>query len=765
MHVPPLVQDLALMLLVAGVITIIFKKFNLPLVLGYIVTGFLVGPYFSFFPGITDMTSVETWSEIGIIILMFSLGLEFNLLKLFSVGKTAVISAVTEVVAMFALGILFGNLLGFTTMGSVFLGCMLSMSSTTIIIKAFEDLKLKEEKFTNLVFGTLIIEDIAGILMMVVFSTLAVSQGISGGEMTMSLLKMGFYLAMWLILGILIIPTFIKKAEKLMSDETLMIVSIGICFGMVLLSHYLGFSSALGAFLAGSLLAGTTLSERIERVTKPNKDLFGAIFFISVGTMVDPAQVGANIGTIIILTLVTIIGKALFSTIGVYISGLPLKTAMQCGFSLAQIGEFSFIIASLGISLGLIDSDIYPIIVTVSVITTFTTPFVIKYEGKVYNLLEKILPLKFMDRLNRSNPNSVEIEQSRENLWSQFLKTYLPRLVVQVIIIMGITMGATMVIWPFLMSFMNNNVASVITTVLVIGISAPFLKQTSVQRNKYYWALWFKNKATHFTLALLALVSIVLMMALIVFPMQTMLNLSVPVMTVATFLIVSVIIYSDSLVGLYQKIENLFFSNLGADTSKKKETMTKPLKKIKDKTLPITMPVAEFYYDRQSHLPGRRISDILEKAGSGVKVIGISRGGKNILMPNKKRRLIDGDDVFITGTKEQIDEFFVKTGWIPEVQEQTEKRYMDFDDFLTELNNERKGRNLVYRAFEVKENSVFCGMNVKDSRLSNKHHDMLLLLQRNNKLITQPDEDFELISGDKLWLLGVSDRGRKKIPA
>ena len=756
MHVPPLVQDLALMLLVAGVITIIFKKLNLPLVLGYIITGFLVGPFFDYFPGISDMTSIETWSEIGIIILMFALGLEFNLLKLLSVGKTAVITAVTELAAMFLLGIIFGNILEFTSMGSIFLGCMLSMSSTTIIIKAFEDLNLKNEEFTNSVFGTLIIEDIAGILMMVVFSTMAVSQGISGGEMTMSLLKMGFYLALWLLLGILIIPTFIKKAENLMSDETLMIVSIGLCFGMVLLSHHLGFSSALGAFLAGSLLAGTELSERIERVTKPNKDLFGAIFFISVGTMVDPAQVVSNLGTIAVLTLVTIIGKALFSTLGVYLSGQSLKTSMQCGFSLAQIGEFSFIIASLGISLGLIDTGIYPIIVTVSVITTFTTPFIIKSEGKMYEWLSKIIPPATFDKLSRKDKVSQGDTQKEKSIWSRFIKSYLGKIVVQIIIIEGITLGGIYFLWPALMSVINNTAASIITTILVILLSSPFLKQTAVVRNRYFIALWFKDKKTHFVLIILALISAALMIAMIIFPIYMMMDLNLGMLIVVTVIIVLSIVYSDNLVGLYQRIENLFITNLGADAPVNTQVMERPLRKMSDKSMPVDMFVGCFFYEKLSPFPGKRISEIVNMGNENVKVLCISRAGKNISLPNKKRRLIDGDAVYVTGTANQLNEFFTKVEIHPEIKKEENEEYMDIDQFMIEHNLERKGRDFTYKAFEVKEDSVFCGMKVHDSRLGNKYRDMLLMLQRGDKLVDEPKEDFRLEAGDKLWLLGMS---------
>lgn len=398
MHLPELISDLAVILLTGGIVTVIFKKLNQPLVLGYILAGFLIGPYMPFFFNVTDSASISTWSEIGIIILMFGLGLEFNLHKLVSVGGTAIITALTEVGGMLLFGYLVGQALGWGTMDSVFLGGMLSMSSTTIIIKAFDDLGVQKERFAQLVFGTLVIEDIAGIFMMIILSTISVGQGISGMALALKLGMLVLYLALWLILGIYLLPTLLNKASPLMSDETLLVVSLGLCFGMVLLADALGFSSALGAFLAGSLLAGTVHAERVEHLTQGVKDLFGAVFFISVGMMLDPAMVVKYIVPILVLTLVTIVGKLFFSSMGVLLSGQSLKNAVHCGCSLAQIGEFAFIIASLGLSLGVIADYIYPIIIAVSVITTLTTPFFIKHSDNIYAFVVKLLPEKLTQK-------------------------------------------------------------------------------------------------------------------------------------------------------------------------------------------------------------------------------------------------------------------------------------------------------------------------------------------------------------------------------
>jgi len=401
MHIPALITDLAVMMLTAGIITIVFKKIKQPLVLGYILAGFLLSPYFPWFADIVDTSAIETWSEIGIIFLMFHLGLEFNMHKLQEIGSTAIITCIVNVVGMLGLGVLAGSLLGFSGVDSIVLGAMLSMSSTMVIIKVFDE-KGISGGYTTGVFGTLVMQDIVGIFMMVILSTLAVSKNISGAEVVGQLLMMLLYLVIWLILGIYLLPTFLDKTIKYMNDEMLMVLSIGICFGMVLLANFLGFSSALGAFLSGSLLAGTMHVERIEHLTKGIKDLFGAVFFISVGMMVDPSMIVKYIVPIIVLVVVTIVGKVLFNALGMILSGKDLDTSVKSGFALAQIGEFAFIIANLGNSLGVVHGFLYPIAVAVSVITIFTTPICISLASPFTVWLEKALPEAWIKKLKEN---------------------------------------------------------------------------------------------------------------------------------------------------------------------------------------------------------------------------------------------------------------------------------------------------------------------------------------------------------------------------
>ena len=474
MHIPVLISDLAVMLITAGLITILFKKIKQPLVLGHILAGFLISSYFPFFPTVVDTDSITTWSEIGIIFLMFHLGLEFNLHKLARVGSTAIITAIVEVIGILAVGFLAGRLLGFGVMDSVFLGGMLSMSSTTIIIKAFDELQLRGKKFTELVFGTLVIEDIVGIFMMVILSTISVSKNVKGGQVAGSLSLMILYLIIWLILGIYFLPTFLNRTIKLMNDEMLLIVSLGVCFGMVILANALGFSSALGAFLSGSLLAGTVHVERIEHLTKDVKDLFGAVFFLSVGMLVNPQTLVDYAAPIIVITAVTIFGKLIFSSLGMLLSGQTLDNALKCGFSLAQIGEFAFIIASLGMSLGVTGDYLYPIVVSVSVITTFTTPFCIKTAPKFISVIEKHLPDNLVAKLNKYTSED-QAEKEKDNDWYLYIKKYFRRVVVFGGLMLAIAIFGIHVAEPALSGYMSKTAADTLTCVLIYVFMAPFV--------------------------------------------------------------------------------------------------------------------------------------------------------------------------------------------------------------------------------------------------------------------------------------------------
>ncbi len=479
-HLEPLISDLGLILMTAGIAVLIFKKLKQPLVLGYLIAGFLAGNHFDFFPSVKEMKSVEVWAEIGVIFLLFSLGLEFSFKKLMKVGGTASITAGVQIVSMCFLGYGVGQWMDWSQMDSIFLGVILSISSTTIILKSFEELGVKTQKFAGIVIGSLIVQDILAILMMVLLSTVAVSNQFSGTQLVMSVLKLVFFLVIWFLGGIFIIPTVLKKTKHLLTDEMLLIISLALCLTMVSLAANVGFSPALGAFIMGSIIAETTQAEHIEHLVKPVKDLFGAVFFVSVGMLIAPEALYQHAIPVLILSFVTIFGQSISSTFGAILSGQPLKDSIRTGMSLSQIGEFSFIIATLGVTLKATNTFLYPIVVAVSAVTVFTTPFMIKYSLPFSEYLAHNLPRKLTKRIERYSASTQAIRTV--SLWQTVINAYLIQVVALVVIILGIILLSSKYILPLVDDYHFGNAMGALITLSII---APFL-----------WALAFRRVAT-----------------------------------------------------------------------------------------------------------------------------------------------------------------------------------------------------------------------------------------------------------------------------
>lgn len=476
MHsVHTLILDLTLITIYAALVTLLFKKLKQPTVLGYILAGILAGPYFNLLPTVTDNENLSLWADIGVIFLLFGLGLEFSFKKMLNVGKSAMITANANILFMLFLGYNTGLLLGWTTMDSFFLGSMISMSSTTIIIKAFDDLNIKKQKFTDLVFGVLVIEDIVGILLLVLLPTVALGSSINGTELLLSTLKLIFFLVLCFVTGIYLVPTFLRKIDRFLNDEQLLLVSIAMCFGMVWLATYSGFSSALGAFIMGSILAETPFRDRIEQTIKPLKDFFGAVFFVSVGMMVNPAMIAQYTLPIFVITVIVMVGKVAFSCFGFIVSGQPLKVAVQSGFSLAQLGEFAFIIASLGMSLGVLSDRVYPIIVAVSVITTFFTPMMIKFAEPTFEVIKKVLPENWQKYLEEHSSGVRETKQE-EKLWNMLFKRYITRLILFIMINYAVIGFSNYFVRPFIHEYLPNLLARAVVTFITLALMSPFLK-------------------------------------------------------------------------------------------------------------------------------------------------------------------------------------------------------------------------------------------------------------------------------------------------
>ena len=470
-----LIVDLTLITIYAGLTTLLCKKFRQPIVLGYVLAGIFAGPYLNFLPTVNDKVNLKIWADIGVIFLLFGLGLEFSFKKMMNVGKAAMITANINVLFMLFIGYSTGLLLGWSTVESFFLGSMISMSSTTIIIKAFEDLNIKKQKFTDLVFGVLVVEDLVGILLLVLLPMIAVGSNIDGAQLLFSVARLFFFLVLCFLIGIYLVPTFLDKISNFLNDEMLLLITISMCFGMVLLATYFGFSSALGAFLMGSILSETQFIDKIEKNIQPLKDFFGAVFFVSVGMMVNPAMFVVYAKPILLITLIVVVGITTLSFIGFMISGQPLKTALLGAFSLPQIGEFSFIIASLGMSLKVLDAKIYPVIVAVCVITTFLTPQLIKSADPFYKKLMSFLPAKVAESFNKNN-QPVPVTPSEERLWGGLFKNYSLRLILFSVILYSIIVISSTFIQPFLHELFPGIWGRISTTVVTLLLMAPFLK-------------------------------------------------------------------------------------------------------------------------------------------------------------------------------------------------------------------------------------------------------------------------------------------------
>lgn len=737
MHLPELISDLAIMLLTAGVVTVIFKKIKQPLVLGYIVAGFLIGPYMPLFFTVADGASISTWSEIGVIVLMFGLGLEFNLHKLAQVGGTAIITALTEVGGMLLIGFGVGQLLGWGIMDSVFLGGMLSMSSTTIIIKAFDELGVRNQGFAQLVFGTLVIEDIAGIFMMIILSTLSVSQSISGGALAMKLALLVLYLALWLILGIYLLPTLMNKATPLMNDETLLVSSLGICFGMVLLANALGFSSALGAFMAGSLLAGTVHAERVEHLTSGVKDLFGSVFFLSVGMMLDPAMIVKYIVPILIITLVTLVGKLIFSSLGVLLSGQTLKNAVHCGCSLAQIGEFAFIIASLGLSLGVIADYIYPIIVSVSIITTLTTPSFIKGSDKLYEWLEKVLPSKLTEKLARYT-DEEQSSKEKNGDWSAYLGRYVKVTAFYGVVMLGIALIGSLVQLPLLGKLgLEPWLAKLICLAVVyLGMSI-FIRPMLDMKSPQFTTLWVKNR--NFRLPLMALTAIrVLIIVIIAFiPANTVSGVAglwlLPLILAAVLLIYR----SGWFASAYLSVEARFLANFNERQLQRLDSDDAV------EWLDQRLHVLSFQYEQQ----GGTLKELGWGKRFGVNVIKIVRGKRHINIPSGDTALHSGDTVYILGEPAELRNLCLDLGIAEPAELPTLREFIAAEDSDPDA--------LYSYAISVDKGSELAGKTVRGSGIRDNYDCMVLGLQRSRLPIAQPDVNMQIQNGDLVWVLGA----------
>ena len=723
-HLEPLITDLGLILMTAGIAVLLFKKLKQPLVLGYLIAGFLAGNNFDFFPTIRDTKSVEGWAEIGIIFLLFSLGLEFSFKKLIKVGGTASITAVTQISFMIFLGYFVGQLLDWSKMDSLFLGVILSISSTTIILKSFDELGIKVQRFVGNVIGALIVQDIIAILLMVLLSTIAVSENFSGGELIQSILKLVFFLVLWFLSGIFIIPTVLKKAKHLLTDEMLLIISIALCLLMVILAANVGFSPALGAFIMGSIIAETTQAEHIEHLVKPVKDLFGAVFFVSVGMLIDPHTLVEHAIPVLILSLVTIFGQSISSTIGCLLSGQPLKESVQTGMSLSQIGEFSFIIATLGITLQVTSSFLYPIVVAVSAMTTFSTPYMIKLSGPFSDFLSRKLPRKWLKRIERYSASTQAIKTV--NNWKTVINAYLTQVVIHSIIIVAVILLSSRFILPLVKEYPFG---AAIGALITLAFLAPFLWALSLRRVAVAEvSILLEERKSRGPMAMLFLFRILIAIVYIGF----LLNIFFSPKTALVAFVVAIILYflfQKRLNHQYHKIENHFLSNLNDREISK-------AKRSRSDLSPWDGHMAVFDIAAESNIAGETLKKLQLREQLGINIASIKRGEITIHIPDANERIFPGDEVFVIGNDAQVQEF---------------KKYLDQHEI--EATPEVREPDIVLRQIELK-NHEFIGKSIKESKLREKTKGLVVGIEKRGQRFMNPESNILLEKDDILWIVG-----------
>ena len=741
-EIEPLIADLALILICAGVMTLIFKKLGQPLVLGYIVAGFIASPHFALTPSVIDTASIHTWSDIGVIFLLFALGLEFSFKKIVKVGGPAVIAALTIIFGMIFLGFTVGSSFGWSKMDALFLGGMISMSSTTIIYKAFEDLGIAKKQFAGLVMSILILEDILAVVLMVVLSTVAVSNNFEGKELIYSVGKLVFFLVLWIIVGIYLIPLLLRWAKKLMNDETLLVVALGLCFGMVVLAAKTGFSAAFGAFIMGSILAETIEAEHIEHLVKPVKDLFGAIFFVSVGMMVDPAMIGQYWLPIVVITLTVIIGQLLFATTGVLLSGQPLKTAMQCGFSLTQIGEFAFIIATLGVSLGVTGSFLYPIVVAVSVITIFLTPYMIRLAEPAYEFVYKRLPVRFRTFLDNYAASTASPTTSKESEWKKYLSAILRVIFIYGILCIAVCGLAFGLLVPFVAKWLPAPWANIFSAVVTLVVLSPFLRSLVIKHShaEDFRSLWVESRANRAPLVATVVVRYFIALGFIFYVLARLFHISVVLIFLIALVAVFAIVSSRFIKRNAQRLEKNFMDNFRS-RELRDEYMGEKRPEYASRLLSKDLHLADFDVPAEIDWGGKTLAQLNFGQRFGIQVVSILRGGLRINIPKATDRVFPQDRIQVIGSDSDLEAF----------GNQLTASAIDLED------ERYHSSEMLLRCVPIDGNSPFLGRTIRDAGIREKWHCLVAGVEKVDGALHTPDQHIPFEEGDVLWIVGEKE--------
>ena len=742
-ELPELVQDLALILVVAGFVTLLFKKLKQPLVLGYIVAGFLVSPHMSYTMSVVDQGDIQTWADIGVIFLLFSLGLDFSIKKILKMGASPIIAACTIIFSMMLLGVIVGHSFGWKEMDCIFLGGMVAMSSTTIIYKAFSDMGLTQQGFASTVMSVLILEDILAIVMMVMLSTVASGNSPDGVQLLGSIMKIGFFLVLWFVVGLFAIPLFLRSVRKILNSETLLIVSLGFCCLMAVISTQVGFSAAFGAFVMGSILAETVEADKIIRLVDPVKNLFGAIFFVSVGMLVKPQVIVEYAIPILLLVITILVGQALFGTLGYLLGGQTLKNAMRCGFSMAQVGEFAFIIATLGKSLGVISEFLYPVVVAVSVITTFLTPYMIRAAEPCYNVLVKHLPKRWVRRLTHIQTNSAGESASTNNLWKVLMKKMIFNTLIYGILsaaVIAIMFSAALPICRNLSIKWTGShwIGNAVCGFLTILFIAPFLRSIVMKQNhsEAFKELWTDRRINRLPLTATILARVLIALSFIFYVCNYLTRFKNALMIAVAVGLLILMLLSRWLKRRSITLERLFIQNLQSrDIEAQKQGKKKPL--FADHLIDRDIHIANLELPDDSLWAGKTLYSLKLRNRFGVHISSILRGSKHINIPNGGTILFPGDKLQAIGNDEQLTKL-------------SKAMKAELQPTITDIEK----HEMKLRSFTISKTSPFIGKTLKDSGIRDEYNCMVVGVDEGQKNLTLITPSRCLQAGDVLWVVG-----------
>lgn len=716
----PLIKDLAIILGIAGIVILLFQKIRQPIVLGYLLAGVIVGPYTPPHNLVSDIPNIKILSELGVIFLMFSLGLEFSFHKLKRVGFSAGITGLIETVFMLLVGLAAGRLLNWSFYDSLFLGAALAISSTTIIIKALDELKLKTRRFAEIVFGILVVEDLLAILLMVSLSTIVTTNNIFSSAILLATGKLILVIGGWFLVGYFLVPSLFRKIMTYASEETLTIISVALCLFLVCVANHFHYSTALGAFIMGSILAETPLVHRIEELIEPIRNIFAAVFFVSVGMLIDPAIIWEHLPTVFFICLATIIGKLLTTGVGAFLTGQSLNNALRIGFSMAQIGEFSFIIVGLGAALNATSSSLYPIIVAVSAITTFTTPYFIRASAHLANKLDHWLPenIKYW------------IESYASRIYHTTKDTAHP---------LFDKISAT----RFLI---NGIVIGIIFTLIEVG-GLPILA-------KLLGTYWFSKVACWFLA--MAFSSPFIWGMLTAFDDNQSLNKRVSLyigwlLTIAEISLLSIAYFDTWLTSLLLLlISCAFFTTFYRRLERSYRWFEKQLlQNLNQKHLPGShyeslapweTRFVEIDVHRYSPLVGKTLNEHQLRQKFGINVIAICRGKNFILSPRGHEAIQEFDKLVLLCNDDQFEMF--------------KEKYVKP---ITEFPPLNISETFALYTLKLEKNSVLVGQSIRSSNIREQTKGLVVGLERHGKRILNPEPTTILEAGDLLFIVGEKE--------